>query len=371
MPEEEFLAMKLSGRARKGALRELTPAQGGADFCSNDYLGLAGDETFRRHLAATQSRHLWKAGSTGSRLLSGNDPLFEKTEKEIARFHHGEAALIFNSGYDANLGLLSAVPAREDAIVYDSLIHASLRDGIRLSLASAYSFTHNDPDSLHKRLALLKRRSFVVVESVYSMDGDQAPLEKIARICQLHGAYLIVDEAHATGILGPKGAGLVQSLGLEEACLARVHTFGKALGVHGAAVLGTETLKRYLVNFARPFIYTTAMPPAAVAAIAAAYEFFPAMDQQRARLNAYIQTFQQAELPFEKLVSETPIQVVVIPDNQAVRSVADELQRSGYYVKPILHPTVPLGQERLRLVLHSFNTPGEVEGLIAKLNTLR
>jgi 8-amino-7-oxononanoate synthase len=370
MPDEEFLASKLAMRAENGSLRELAPQGKGVDFCSNDYLGLAGNEAFRRFLAREQSVHAWETGSTGSRLLSGNHPLFEKTERRIASFHHGEAALVFNSGYDANLGVLSAVPSRDDVIFYDSLIHASVRDGIRLSLAPAYSFPHNDPAGLEKRLSRVNKRSFVVVESIYSMDGDQAPLEVISALCRRYGAYLIVDEAHATGVTGPEGAGLVQELGLEDACFARVHTFGKALGVHGAAVVGSATLKRYLVNFARSFIFTTAMAPASVAAIGAAYEFFPAMEAERRRLENLIDIFQQAALPFEKLPSRTPIQAVVIPDNAAVRAVAGHLQAGGYYLKAVLHPTVPLGKERLRVVLHGFNTPQQVAGLIKKLSEL-
>jgi 8-amino-7-oxononanoate synthase len=370
MPEEEFLASKLAMRAEDGSLRALAPQGNGVDFCSNDYLGLAGNEAFRRFLVREQSDHVWETGSTGSRLLSGNHPLFEKTERRIASFHHGEAALLFNSGYDANLGVLSAVPSREDVIVYDSLIHASVRDGIRLSLAPAYSFRHNDPASLEKRLSRINKRSFVVVESIYSMDGDQAPLEAISALCRRYGAHLIVDEAHATGVAGPRGAGLVQALGLEDACFARVHTFGKALGVHGAAVVGSATLKRYLVNFARSFIFTTAMSPASVAAIGAAYEFFPAMEAERRRLEDLIDIFQHAALPFEKLPSRTPIQAVVIPDNAAVRTAAGHLQAGGYFLKPVLHPTVPLGRERLRVVLHSFNTPEQVAGLIKKLSEL-
>lgn len=370
MQEEEFLARKLAERAQKQALRQLAFSRAKVDFCSNDYLGLAGNELFRRFLADEQSEHLWEAGSTGSRLLSGNHPLFEKTEKRIARFHNVEAALLFNSGYDANLGLLSSIAGRGDAILYDSLIHASLRDGIRLSLAPSYSFAHNDLDSLEKKLIQVNRRSFVVVESIYSMDGDQAPLKEVSDLCRRYGAGLIVDEAHATGVMGSKGEGLVQALGLGNDCFARVHTFGKALGVHGAAVVGSELLKQYLVNFARTFIYTTAMPPAAVSAIDAAYRFFPKMKAERTRLKKYIRLFQAVELPFEKLLSDTPIQIVLIPGNEAVHAAAAELQRCGLNVKPILHPTVAQGKERLRIVLHSFNTPQELDCLIGKLQGL-
>lgn len=367
MPEDDFLHAKLEERAQKSALRALGGTGGKTDFCSNDYLGLAASESFRKHLADDLARHRWAAGSTGSRLLTGNHPLFEKTEAKIARFHRAEAALIFNSGYDANLGLLSALADRGDAVLYDTLVHASLRDGIRLSLAPSYSFVHNDLYSLERKLIQVKRRCFVVVESVYSMDGDQAPLAEIAELCSRYGAHLIVDEAHATGVIGSRGEGLVQALHLAGQCLARIHTFGKALGVHGAAVVGGAALKQYLVNFARPFIYTTAMPPAAVAAIAASYSFFPKMTKERTQLAKLIRLFRKAELPFAKLPSFTPIQGVLVPGNDAVKAVARHLQLKGLDVRPILHPTVPAGQERLRIVLHSFNTTRDVNRLVALL----
>lgn len=367
MQNDSFLQEKLETREQDLALRTLKKQNDRVDFCSNDYLGLARNKSFQKEINQEISKNQYVHGSTGSRLISGNHSLFEKTENKIARFHHSEDALIFNSGYDANLGLISAIANRGDAIVYDNLIHASLRDGIRLSLATAYSFLHNDMRNLEEKLKRLKRRSFVIVESVYSMDGDEAPLEEIADICRRYEANLIVDEAHATGVTGEKGEGLIQSLNIEKECFARIHTFGKALGVHGAAVLGSRTLKQYLINYARTLIYTTALPPADVAAISIAYDYFPKMKEERKHLQQLISHFQKVNLSFEKLPSNTPIQILIIPDNEEVLTLAGALQRKGLEIKAILSPTVPKGKERLRITMHSFNTFEDIQKLIVSL----
>jgi 8-amino-7-oxononanoate synthase len=199
------------------------------------------------------------------------------------------------------------------------------------------------------------------------MDGDQAPLAEMAALCRRYKAHLIVDEAHATGVIGIKGEGLVQELGLQRECFARIHTFGKAVGCHGAIVLGSRRLRDYLINFSRSFIYTTALPGASVRAIRTAYELFPRLDGQRDHLRGLIDRFQQAPLAFERLNSRTPIQVVIVPGNEAVREVAAKLQAAGLDVRPILYPTVPKGSERLRIVLHSFNMEEEVDRLIGGL----
>ncbi len=290
----------------------------------------------------------------------------------IAGFHEAEAGLIFNSGYDANLGLLSAVPQRGDTILYDQLCHASIRDGMRLSFAHAFSFAHNDVPALEQRLRgargeLARGNLFVVTESVFSMDGDQAPLAAIAVLCRRYNAHLIVDEAHATGFVGVKGEGLVQTLGLQKECFARVHTFGKAVGCHGAIVLGSHKLRDFLINFSRSLIYTTALPETSVQAIRIAYTIFPGMDRERDQLQSLIDRFQQAPLAWQKLNSRTPIQIVIVPGNQAVRKLAEKLQSARLDVRPIRYPTVPKGSERLRIVLHSFNMRDEVDRLIGLL----
>lgn len=361
--KEDFLHRKLDERRAQNAFRQLRLPGDAVDFCSNDYLGIATN----RLIDISPDAGL-RHGSTGSRLLAGNYELMEETESMIADFHDAPAGLIFNSGYDANLGLLSCVPKRGDTILYDHLSHASLRDGIRLSFGRAFSFAHNDLDDLEKKIRQAEGNIFVVTESVFSMDGDLAPLEAIATLCRQYGAYLIVDEAHATGITGPRGEGLVQQLGLAGACFARIHTFGKALGCHGAVVLGSRALKDYLINFARPFIYTTALPESSIMAILKAYELFPGMEQERRCLRKHIRQFQDARLRYRTLLSITPIQGVIVPGNSEVKAVAASLQRAGLDVRAILYPTVPQGSERLRIVLHAFNTEEEVDKLAGILN---
>lgn len=359
---EAFLEKKLQERKEANALRSLSQVDGKIDFCSNDYLGIVKNRLIEKNIP-----HNLSHGSTGSRLLAGNYPLIEEMEKKLATFHDAESGLIFNSGFDANLGLLSAVALKGDAIIYDQLSHASIRDGIRLSWAASFSFRHNDLQDLEKKLDAAKKTSqtlFVVTESVFSMDGDYAPLQEIVQLCETYQASLIVDEAHATGVVGPRGAGLVQLLDLQKKCFARVHTFGKACGVHGAIVLGSERLKNYLINFCRPFIYSTALSPAAAAAIGVSYETFPAMDSERKHIKQLITQFQTAELPYQILPSETPIQIVIIPGNEAVKRIATKLQAAKFDVRPILYPTVPKGEERLRIVLHAFNTMEEVTQLL-------
>ena len=380
MGQENFLSRKLEERRAQDALRRLRLPDGKADFCSNDYLGVV-TKGLLKGAVDEEEPH----GSGGSRLLAGNYALIEAVEKTIAAFHEAEAGLIYNSGYDANLGVLSCVPQRGDLVLYDALSHASIRDGIRLSFARAYAFAHNDPADLERRLqaavgedgdipAMADRTKpgdsanlFVVTESVFSMDGDQAPLAEIAAVCRRFGARLIVDEAHGTGIIGEKGEGLVQAMGLEGDCFARIHTFGKAVGCHGAIVLGSALLRDFLINFSRSFIYTTALPPASIRALDAAYTLLPRLHAERDRLHQLIEQFRSAGIGFERLDSRTPIQVVVVPGNAAVKEVAEGLQAAGLDVRPILYPSVERGRERLRIVLHAFNTAEEVDRLIEAL----
>lgn len=352
---DQFLLKKLNERRTANAFRQLRLTEGMVDFCSNDYLGIARNRLLN---AAANCPH----GSTGSRLLSGNSRLAEETEAMIAAFHDSEAALLFNSGYDANTGLLSCVPQRNDTILYDALCHASIRDGIRLSFADSFAFAHNDMNDLQKKMAHATGEIFVVTESVFSMDGDEAPLPEMVSLCERHGCHLIVDEAHATGVIGLRGEGLAQHLQLHHRCFARVHTFGKAPGCHGAAVAGSALLRDYLINFSRQFIYTTALPATSILAIRQSYHLFPGMESERRQLQLLIKAFKESmeHSRYELLNSDTPIQAIVIPGNEAVRQVAHSLQERGLDIRPILYPTVPRGRERLRVVLHSFNDIGEV-----------
>jgi 8-amino-7-oxononanoate synthase len=361
MYQDDFLKAKLEKRQNEHAFRQLRLPEGKIDFCSNDYLGIVKNQSLQI------SADGLAFGSTGSRLLAGNYQLIEKVEQTLAQFHQADAALIYNSGYDANIGLLSCVPQRGDTILYDYLCHASIRDGIRLSFAQAHAFAHNDMIDLEQQLQQAKGTVFIVTESVFSMDGDTCPLQAIITLAKKYQGHVIIDEAHATGVIGQKGEGLVQDLEVQQSVFARVHTFGKAVGCHGAVVLGSQQLRDYLINFSRSLMYSTALPPHAVAVIQQRYQLFPTMDGARKHIQYLVHVFQAAILPFEKLASTTPIQVVIIPGNEAARSVAAHLQANNFDVRAILYPTVPKGSERLRIVLHAFNTVEEVNGLIAAL----
>lgn len=362
MYRDDFLNKKLQERIDSQSLRTLRLPDGKIDFCSNDYLGIA-----RNHLLSAPNA--LASGSGGSRLLAGNYAMIEETEKEIAVFHRSEAALLFNSGYDANLGLLSCVPQKGDTVLYDQLAHASIRDGIRLSFAQSFSFAHNDIGDLRKKLAHATGNIFIVTESVFSMDGDLCPLQALVDIAQQHHAHLIIDEAHATGVVGENGEGLVQHLQVQNQVFARIHTFGKACGCHGAVILGSQKLRGYLVNFARSFIFSTSLPEHSIAFVRSSYQTFPSMQKERKHLQGLIAHFQSAQFRYEKLLSDTPIQVVVAPGNESVKKLSALLQEHGLDVRPILYPTVPKGKERLRIVLHSFNTMDELNQLIKLLQS--
>jgi 8-amino-7-oxononanoate synthase len=361
MYPDDFLQKKLAERKSSQSLRSLRLVNRMVDFCSNDYLGIVRNGVLRPVGAGLAT------GSTGSRLLSGNSALAEETEAFIAGFHQAPSALLFNSGYDANLGLLASVPQKGDTILYDQLCHASIRDGIRLSFAQAFSFLHNDLADLEKKLAAASGTVFIVTESVFSMDGDLCPLEALVRIAGRSGAHLIIDEAHATGVIGEKGEGLVQQLQLQDSIFARVHTFGKACGCHGAVVLGSVALRDYLVNFARSLVYTTALPTHAVAVIQSSYRTFPGMQAEREMLQRLVLQFRAASTAYEKLDSGTPIQGIVVPGNEQTARLAEQVRQNGIDVRAILYPTVPKGRERLRIVLHAYNTAAELDRLIKLL----
>lgn len=357
-------------------LRSLKITSGLVDFCSNDYLGFANSGellSMIEHFPVPPQQT--QLGSKGSRLLAGNTAFAEELEKFIAGFHRAKAGLLFNSGYDANLGFFSSVPQPADLVLYDELIHASVHDGMRLGKAATLSFRHNDLSDLTQKIKTARsstaaKQIFVAVESVYSMDGDKASLKEMATLCEQHDAKFFVDEAHATGVVGTVGEGLVNELQLEEKVFARLHTFGKALGSHGAILLGSETLRTYLINFARSLIYTTALPYHALVAIKCAYEFLPRAAPQRTRLKSLIEFFRQEikKISFIELIeSDSPIQSVIIPGNEKVRNVAGSLQEAGFDVRPIVSPTVPRGSERLRICLHAFNTENEIRKMLETL----
>ena len=282
--------------------------------------------------------------------------------------------MIFNSGYDANLGFFSCLPAKGDLIFYDEMVHASIRDGIRLSNAESFSFLHNNVYALkHKISTVLStrkdvKRIFISLETIYSMDGDIAPVQEFVDLCKVNNYYLVADEAHATGVYGEKGEGMIASLGLEEYFFARLYTFGKAPGVHGAAICGTKILKEYLVNFCRPFIYSTALPPHSVAAIDASYQLLPGLNFERESLKKISALF--SECMNESGHAFSPIKTIIIPGNNEVRRAADMLRQKGFDVRPILSPTVAKGSERLRICLHAFNSEEEVKNLCAEITNI-
>ena len=362
---KSFLDKKLQERNENNSLRSLILNENLIDFSSNDYLGLSQSEKAKQTIADYFLEIKdYKLGSTGSRLLSGNSAFAEELEKEIAFFHQAEAGLLFNSGYDANLGLFSCVPQKGDTIICDEHIHACIIDGARLSLANRYTFVHNDLKSLENKLQNSKGNIFIAVESIYSMDGDAAPLTEIAALARKYKANLIVDEAHATGIFGKNGQGLIQHLGLENEVFARVITFGKALGCHGAVVLGSEKLKTYLINFARSFIYTTAMPLHSLVTIRAMYvEMGKQENIQQLKNNIELFKSQLSGSSLNLIESASAIQCVVIPGNEDCKDMSSRLQTNGFDVRPILSPTVAKGKERLRICLHTFNSHEEILGL--------
>jgi 8-amino-7-oxononanoate synthase len=369
---EEYIQQKLKQRGDENNFRSLQAVTGLTDFYSNDYLGFARDEGLKQSIETEIKLHphLW-VGSTGSRLLSGNSPYVESLEKFLATFHNAESALLFNSGFDANYGLLSTLPYRGDTIIYDELVHASVHDGMRNSRAEASPFAHNNTGSLEEQLSKATGLKYVIVESVYSMDGDFAPLMEITALCDKYDAALIVDEAHATGIFGPQGEGRVCELKLEKKCAARIHTFGKALGVQGAAILGNETLKKFLVNYCRPFIFSTALPFHTLAAIKCAYKLLPHVSDRRKTLFDLIGFFAShvsSTGPAHHIKSSSPIQSLVLAGNEEVKQLAGNIQQAGFDVRPILYPTVAKGSERIRICLHSFNTDKEVAKLVEVIN---
>jgi 8-amino-7-oxononanoate synthase len=322
----------------------------GIDFFSNDYLGISKDF---ESLGLTS---LTFNGSTGSRLLSGNSIEAEACERFIAQKFKSPSALVFNSGYDANIGVFSSIPQKGDTIIYDEFIHASIRDGIRLSLAKAYSFKHNSLEDLEKKIKQAEGTVYIAVESIYSMNGDVVPLNELVNLCELYSCYIILDEAHSTGIYGTNGEGLAVYLGLEDRIFARIITFSKAYGFFGAAVLGTDELKDFLINFARSFIYSTALPK-----------------------NYYQQLIKILSLDVSSRINQlresiklinpnefySPIQIIRSNSLTQLIDLSNQFKQSGIYQRPIFSPTVPKGQECIRLCLHSFNTKVEVNKILA------
>ncbi|KAF2335524.1 aminotransferase class I/II-fold pyridoxal phosphate-dependent enzyme [Flavobacterium daemonense] len=369
----ENLIQKLENRKQNNSLRKLPSFNNLVDFSSNDYIGFSKSESvFRQSHHYLIENEIIQNGATGSRLISGNHSLYQIAESFIMQFHEAESALIFNSGYDANAGFFSAVPQRNDIILYDELSHASIRDGIVMSNAKSYKFNHNDFEDLERLILKFPDTNiYIVTETVFSMDGDSPNLEELVQLSEKYNCYLVVDEAHTLGVFGEKGEGLMQNLKLHNRIFARIMTFGKGLGCHGAVVLGSLELKEYLVNFARSFIYTTGLSPHSVATILVAYQHLEIEKETIDKLRQNIVLFNQQKNLFGLkpmfVRSKSAIQSAIIPGNENVKRIAQQLQDKGFDVKAILSPTVPEGQERLRFCIHSYNTEEEISQILELL----
>ncbi len=334
------------------------------DVCSNDYLGIG------ITLPAADILKGFAAGSGGSRLLTGNKTIHEEFEKEFSSMCGAESGLLFPSGYQANLAILSTLPGRHDTVHYDERVHASIRDGLRLGFARTMKYPHQDYSSLEKNLKKGKGIQFVVTEALFSMEGDLCELEKLSGICRIYDANLILDEAHSTGLYGKDGSGWADECGAD--VFIRVMTFGKAIGRMGAMLVSPDVVKEYMINKARPFIYSTAPSPVLVALIregvtlAAGRYGMAEIRPLRKRLSEAL----GSGIPGRFRDDDSPIVPIMIPGNVEVRKVAADLIRQGFDVRAILSPTVPAGSERLRIALHSYNTIDEMQSLGKNLRGL-
>ncbi|HEX4003332.1 MAG TPA: 8-amino-7-oxononanoate synthase [Candidatus Acidoferrales bacterium] len=366
------IARELESLREQAQLRslEIPGDTSGLNLCSNDYLGLASDPRLKEAVAESVGR-AERVGSTGSRLLSGNAREWEELEAEFAAFAGTAAALYFGSGYAANIGLLSSLLKPGDTVFSDALNHASLIDGMRLSGASRTIYPHADLEFLERALRQANGAGarVIVTESVFSMEGDVAPLGELMALARKYDASLIVDEAHATGVWGPGGRGVMGELGLENETLGIVHTCGKALGSAGAFVCGSGALREHLINRARTFIFSTAMPAYFAGQIRAALSLARAADAERAHLRAIAGALREAlaaaGLPCG--TSCTQIVPVILGTNEAALHVASELQRGGFAVRAIRPPTVPPGTARIRISLTSKITIEDVRRLAAAI----
>lgn len=347
----------LNKRKESGIVRTLKSKRPGIDFYSNDYLGLAGNRELQNILLKQViEKPKLLSGSTGSRLISGNSCTALETEEYIAQEHKFPAALLFPSGYNANLALFSALPGRHDTIIVDEQIHRSVHDACRMSHVRKLKFKHNDLNDLEHLLKRQNGHCFIAAESLYSMEGDFAPLKEMADLAERYHASLIVDEAHAFGVFG---YGLIQQYQLQDKVCAAVVTYGKALGAYGAAILCNDLVKSYLINFASPFIYSTAAQDFQWAAIKTGYEFLKQYPELSEKLQQNIQLFRKQVIPTPSS-EKSPVQAVLIPDNKRLKMMQNTLSENGFLTYAVYSPTVKEGTERLRICLHSFNTEEEI-----------
>ncbi|MBI4773068.1 MAG: 8-amino-7-oxononanoate synthase [Deltaproteobacteria bacterium] len=339
-------------------------------FCSNDYLGLAGDPQLKA--AARQALEKWGTGAGASRLVSGNLSLYEDLEAELATFKGTEAALVFSTGYAAHLGTIPAFAGDGDLILSDALNHASIVDACRLSRARVAVYPHRDVDAVEH---LLKTRSgegkiLVVTDGVFSMDGDLAPLVELTRCCERYDALLLVDDAHGTGVLGPRGRGAVEELGVQSANIVHMGTFSKALGGLGGFIAGTHPVRDYLVNQARTLIYSTGLPPATLAANREALRIVDEQPERRTHLRMLEEALRSGLQTLGYTVPDvpTPIVPVLVGAEEAALDLSAFLWERGIFIPAIRPPTVPEGASRLRISVSAAHELSHVEALLAALD---
>jgi 8-amino-7-oxononanoate synthase len=371
---QQYMADELRDLSAQDQLRSLNITTG-INLCSNDYLALSTNPQLRNAVMESISR-ADRMSSTGSRLLSGHTREWEELEEEFAAFEEVEAALYFTSGYAANVGLLSSVLQRGDIVFSDVLNHASLIDGIRLSGAERVIYPHCDLTALEHALRTHQdspTRKVIVTESVFSMDGDLAPLAELCALAQKYGAEGIVDEAHAIGVFGPQGRGRLAELGLEQNVLAIVCPCGKALASAGAFVCGSATLKQFLINRARTFIFNTALPPYIAGQIHAALELARAADAERERLAAMSAALRSSlqSAGFDTGRSASQIIPIILGENARALEFAGAIERSGFAARAIRPPSVPLGSARLRLSLTCALNDKDIARVVAVLASIQ
>ena len=378
--ETELTKIKAAGLYRR--LRRVDGDQGATlsmdgrevvNFSSNNYLGIANHPELAAAAKAAIDRY--GCGSGASRLISGNMTLHEELENRLARFKGTEAALVFNSGFQANTGVISTLAGESDAIFSDALNHASIIDGSRLARAKIFVYAHNDLDQLETALSHAAgfRRKLIVTESIFSMDGDEAPLTAIVELAEKYGAMVMVDEAHATGIFGAGGAGVVQKLGLGNRVLVQMGTLGKALGGFGAYIAGSRGLCDLLINRCRSFIFTTSLPPAVMAMAMAALDLVEREPERRQALWNNCRSLKEGlrSFGFELGASESPILPLIIGDATECMRFSEKLLENGVFAQGIRPPTIPPGTSRLRITLMATHTREQIERALAAFKAVK
>lgn len=359
---------ELINRKELGNLRQLKQNPDGIDFYSNDYLGLCKNQQFKGKLHdLIRENPDAIMGSTGSRLISGNSKIKMEVEEAVAGIHKVQKALFFPNGYAANLALFSCILKKGDVIILDEKIHRSIYDGCRLSFATRWKFKHNELDHLAELLKKASSRTtgniFIAVESLYSMDGDIAPIQEISELAGFYGAKLIIDEAHSLGV---SGIDFIQTLGLKYPVFARVLSYGKAMGLYGASILGSSTLIDYLVNFSSPFIYSTSMSDFSYLAVKESYSFLQEQPQLISKLQQVIQSF-KVTYKGNNGTSPGPIQPLYFANLFELKQTVKRLSTHGINCYGVSYPAVDIRYPCIRITLHSFNTLKEIQLLTTLL----